>query len=363
MKTMKGFMIVFAMVAGMLFVSGCGAAPGGGSFSASIAVDHNTTSLRPDDNVTITATVTGGEAKSFSWADNNTTIKGETEAKLVYHITAVNIGTHVITVKVVATDGSEANASVTLKTITADEAKILAWEERFDNKVADMIAQVHWGQVKVLTYQDGVGEIHGEPVGGDKQSAFDEDLGKMVLGDYPCTYTDYGEPASSTDIPGNFDYMIKKYLDSDGNYDSTYKVMHYCSDSLYDVQAQSYYATNPKRYNQGGLFFVKETESDTEYLTLMTIYSEDWPQTHADTDRVVVGAVVYTMGLSETIYQDSGTPIKIQKKLKNYNGQECIQSVIVTEIAGGLITDSSDVKATSHLCPNQSIVIDAMEDI
>ena len=357
MKTMKGFVIVFAMVAGMLFVTGCGAAPGGESLSASIAVDRNTTSLVPDTNVTLKVTVTGGEAESFSWTDNNETIEGETEAKLVYHITKQNLGTHVITVKVVATDGSEANASVTLKTITADEEYKLEFDA---NRTAGEIMSGAPLPEPTLKYTDG----HTDVFQGSIQAVYDPEQGKEVLGDYPCPH--YPDPGRRGTIkPGSpyqnhwVFYKVDYSHESGGNFEPE-TFVDYCSEGgLYDLNVYNGNIDEYVRYNGMARFNVEKTPSGNTYIELGGIYTHNWDGSNNGIDNYGMDAIVYMKGLPDKHgnWDVSGEYDNLSWRIEERHGKKCIVFEINTYNTSPLNDDMEHyvLHSKSLACPGEGL--------
>ena len=357
MKAMKGFMIVFAVIVGMLFVTGCGAAPGGGSFSASIAVDHNTTSLQPDTNVTLKVTVSGGEAKSFSWADNNDTIEGETEKKLVYHITKQNLGDHNITVKVVANDGSKANASVTIKTITTDEEYKLEFDA---NNTAGAIMSGAPLHEPTLKFTDG----HTDVFQGDIQAVYDPEQGKEVLGHYPCPhYPDPGrrgsiKPGSSYQNHWVF-YKVDYSHESGGNFEPE-TFVDYCSESgLYDLNVYNGNIDEYVRYNGMARFRVNKTPTNNTYIQFWSIYNQNWDGSNNGIDQYEgISPIVYIKGLVPKHGSwGIGVEYDYEWRIETIDGRKCIVSEINTYNTSPLNNDEEHYVAHSKswVCPKQSI--------
>ena len=356
MKTMKGFAILLVMVAGMLFVTGCGPAPGGGSLSASIEADHNTTSLMPDSNVTLKVTVSGGEAKSFSWSDNNTTIEGETEATLVYHITGDNLGDHNITVKVTTTDKSVATASVMLQTITTNQANIIKTEKEMGD-VGGMIAGINLGNVKTIVRQEGESD---PTVGGFKQTIYDPNSKKVFLGNHQCIYNQFNEIAKSSNIPGNFDRFNYQYKMEDGRILFTHYLMYLCSPGgVYSLKAKPYGEDKVKTFDQMAKFSIHHEEGN-EFGTIDVGYTDKWAESNTNTNEKFIGAVVYSMGLKKNITY-GGQNVSVNKKFVKYNGLDCIESTIITDIAEGLIKEGQGVEIWSRACKNAPILIKAKD--
>ena len=122
MKVMKGFMIVFAVIVGMLFVTGCGAAPGnpaGEKLSVTIQTGDQNLTTYSNQTLKFDLNVTGGTKPYFyEWAENGEVL--DTNATLSYIIgDGTPLGKHTIAAKVSDSENEEVNATVSFTVISA----------------------------------------------------------------------------------------------------------------------------------------------------------------------------------------------------------------------------------------------------
>ena len=143
MKTMKSFAVLFAVVTGILFVTGCGPASPVKNPAKKLAVsvktaDQNLTTYS-GQTLNFELNVTGGVAPyRYNWSENGQTFS--TEAAPSYLIgDETPLGEHNITVTVTDSENAEANATISF-TVVQDPNRFKAVEEFFglsDLKVGD----------------------------------------------------------------------------------------------------------------------------------------------------------------------------------------------------------------------------------